>query len=250
MPWVKNPEFPVELWSQLLSSPGGPSAQVSRCQAAAAGFPPPSFPPGSACFHAEGRLCKPLRPWGRQPGSGKLHSGIQVPRAASCPRGLILVLLLLLLEGVKRGRKAATALIARSGGQALGEGLSCACMIHSQSLPFARFCAERPRASRCSCPVDPPPLHPCTGAQGPPASWSPAWAEPPGPYFCCWRQLLAHLWGVSTGQDRGRGLLGGPSLAPSGHMQPPRGSRPWAPPHCPPHQQPCFSSSQCTERGN
>ena len=129
-------------------------------------------------------------------------------------------------------------------------GLGGVCMIHSQSLPFARFCAEQPRASRCSCPVDPPPVHPCTGAQELPPSWSPAWAKPPGPYFCCWRRLLAHLWGVSPGQDGGRGLLGGPSLAPSGHMQPTRGSRPCAPPHCPPHQQPCFSSSQCTERGN
>lgn len=142
----------------------------------------------------------------------------------------------------RRSQPSLPAVVARPWAKA--GGLSCACMLRSQSLPFARFCAEQlPRG-----PSSPPPSY--TGAQEPPAPWSPAWAEPPGPYFCCWRQRLAHLWGVSTGQDGGRGLLGGPSLAPSGHMQPPWGSRPWAPPHCPPHQQPCFSSSQCTERGN
>lgn len=65
MPWVKNPELPVESWSQLLSPPGGPSAQVSRCHAAAAGFPPPSFPPGSTCFHAEGSLCEAPKALGK-----------------------------------------------------------------------------------------------------------------------------------------------------------------------------------------
>lgn len=93
---------------------------------------------------------KPLRPWGRQPGNGKLHSGIQVPRAASCPRRLTLVLLLLLLEGVKRGRRrpgqAVTALIARSGGQALGEGGRAELCLHA-SLTEPAFCKILCRAA-------------------------------------------------------------------------------------------------------
>ena len=93
---------------------------------------------------------KPLRPWGRQPGNGKLHYGVQVPRAAFCPRGLILVLLPLLLEGVKRGRwrpgQAATPLIARGGGQASGEGGRAGWCLHD-SLTEPAFCKILCRAA-------------------------------------------------------------------------------------------------------
>lgn len=167
----------------------------------------------------------------------------------SGPQGSVLsqgpYLLLLLLEGILRGRQrlgsiSVTPLIAmevvRAWAEAGGLGRLTVGAAPSQPLPLATSGLGT--------------LLLCLGAQEPLLSWSLAWAEhPPRPYFCCWRQLLAHLWGVSRARVEAEPSLGPLSGSFRAHVAP-TGEPALGPSSLPPHQRPCFSSSQCIEQGN
>ena len=207
---------------------------MSRCWAAL--WPPsilsPShLPLGSACFQAEGGLARQGSLQETPPALGKTTQKGEVPVQNSGPQGSFLpqgpYLLLMLLEGVLRGRQRLDSILVtprcHGGGQGLGRGWRAGTSdSEHDSLPRPAFCKVLCRATSGLGT-----LLLCLGAQEPPPSWSLAWAEhPPRPYFCCWRQLLALLWGVSRARGEAEPSLGAPLGLLQGTCGPHRGAGP------------------------
>lgn len=203
----------------LPPSPGGPSAQVSRCRAAAmASLHPLSVPPapGQRLLPGRGRPGEAGQPSGNSPSCGEdnLERGgssaeFRSPGQLSVPGPLPAAVAAERHPERKTeaGQRLGHTPHRHGGGRGLGGGQRAGAPDgEHDSLPSPAFCKVLCRATSGLGT-----LLLCLGAQEPPPSWFLAWAEhPPRPYFCCWRQLLAYLWGVSRARVQAEPSLGAP----------------------------------------
>ena len=242
----------------LPPSPGGPSAQVSRCRAATvASLHPLSVPPatGQRLLPGRGRPGEAGQPSGNSPSLGEdnLERGGSSAEFRSSGQPSVPGPLPAAVAAERHPERKTEAEQhlghtphRHGGGRGLGGGWRAGAPDgEHDSLPSPAFCKVLCRATSGLGT-----LLLCLGAQEPLLSWSLAWAEhPPRPYFCCWRQLLAHLWGVSRARVEAEPSLGPLSGSFRAHVAP-TGELALGPSSLPPHQRPCFSSSQCIEQGN
>lgn len=235
-PRVRHLELPVESRSPVIASlTWRPLCQVSRCWAAAvASLRPRSVPLaiGQRLLPGRGRPGEAGQPSGNSPSLGEdnperggssaeFRSPGQLPVPGPSPAAVA--------AGRHPERKTEAGQILghtphhHGGGQGLGGGRRAGTSDgEHDSLPRPAFCKVLCRATSGLGT-----LLLCSGAQEPPPSWSLAWAEhPPRPYFCCWRQLLAHLWGVSRARVEAEPSLGAPLGLLQGTCGPHRGAGP------------------------